>query len=442
MTFTPPIAALTALLLTLLTPAVAPFAAAQRQSEPAEEMRAAGQGPLRPGEAPAALASRAAEFFQFARERQWEGAAAMVSEQSHHLFSIPDGALPEIVLTHITFNPGKILQLELTGNSWFHLSPVRRPPGDEGPDLPAIFQMEILLLDDDYYPELTLLWAVEDQEWRLLSDDNYRHYLSLNIPGDARGRCTRFMSLLRHAQWAEAAEMISSRTAQLPFSPPVEGHKDLIQSLTCVPGKRTFKEFVLTFDRNSWCEIGQYNTAQGWFEMRLHRLSSGEDRLSLIWVLEQDGNWKAYCDADYLRYLDLESVEHIPPGLRETVERYFVNFCRGFNRQWWDAWSDNSLWKAFDLGTEMLQALVPFAEFATFPDPLPVPRFNIKYRHIAGFARRDGGLLEVVVYLRGGGPGVRMEAPTTSLWVQTDSGWQRTTAEAEQVKPPPPSIDH
>lgn len=441
MTLTRAKTASTVLLLALLSLAGSPVTAAAQLQDPAVKTGAADQTPLRPGEAPAALASRAARFFQLVQDRQWDGAAAFVSQQSRRLFSIPAEALPEIVLTHITFNPGKILQLELTANSWFHLSPVRRPPADGGPGVPAVFQMEILLLDDDYYPELTLFWALEDQDWRLLSDDNYRHYLSLNVPGDARGHCIRFISLLRHARWADAAEMVSARTAQLPFSPPVGGPKDLIQAMTCVPGKSTFKEFVLTFDRNSWCEIGQYNAAQGWFELRLHRLSSGEDQLSLIWILEEDGSWSAYCDADYLRYLDLEPADKMPPELQETVERYYVNFCRGFNRQWWVSWSDNSLWKAFDLGSENLRARVPFAEFATFPDPLPVPRFNIKYHRIAGFARREGGLLEVVVYLRGGGPGARMEAPTASQWVRTDGGWRRTTAEVERtIKFQPPKV--
>jgi hypothetical protein len=405
------------------------------------EVSAATRPPLRPGEAPAALSARAAELFQLAGQRQWDGAAAMVSRQSRQLFSIPDDALPEAVLTHITFNPGRILQLELTRESWYHLAPYRRAPGENRPEGSEIFQMEILLLDEDYYPEMTLLWIFEDQEWHLLCDDIYRHYLNLEIPGDSRGICTRFMRLLRHGQWDEAAELVSTRAAQLPFSDSVANDKELIHSLTWVPGKDTFKKFILTFDRHSWCEIGQYNADQGWFEMLMHRLSSGEDRLSLIWVREA-GTWKVFCDADYLRYFDLEPPERLPPALSEAVERYHVNYCRGFNRQWWDDWSDKSLWKAYELGSENLQARVPFSEFATFPDSLPVPRFSIKYRRLHGFARRDGGLVEVVVILRGGGPGARLEAPDTSLWIEVDGQWRRTTREVEAIRPVPPPTAH
>lgn len=421
MKFSTPGRALLALALLALT--AAPAAGAMPQ-----EGRSAARAPLRPGEAPAALSERAAEFFQCAVERRWEGAAGLVSRRSRTLFSIPEEALPEAVLTYITFNPGRILQLELTGKSWYHLSPARRDP--------EIYQMEILLRDEDYYPEMTLFWIHEDQGWQLLCDDIYHNYLALKIPGDSRGHCTRFMRLLRHGQWADAAKMVSARTVNLPFSPPTTGDKELIHSLTLVPGKDTFKEFVLTFDRDSWCEIGQYNEEQGWLEMRLHRLSSGNKQLSLIWVRE-DGTWKAFCDADYLRYLDLQPPERLPSALAEAVERFYLNFCRGFNRQWWDDLSDKSLWKAYDLGSEKLQARTPFSEFATFPDPLPVPRFNVKYRRIAGFAEREGGLVEVVVFLRGGGPGARLEAPATSQWIEMDGRWRRTTAEVEEVKPLP-----
>lgn len=424
------------LVLAMLAAAAAPATATTTQDE-----QSAAWSPLRPGEAPAALSARAAEFFNLAGRRQWDGAASMVSRRSRDLFSIPDDALPEAILTHITFNPGRILQLELTGKSWYHLSPSRRPSGKGRPGESDIFQMEILLQDEDYYPEMTLLWIFEDQDWRLLSDDIYHHYLTLDIPGDSRGLCTRFMRLLRHGQWAEAAEMVSVRTARLPFSPVGGGARELVHALTLVPGKDTFKEFVLTFDRDSWCEIGQYDADQGWFEMRMHRLSSGVEEISLIWVREE-GSWKAFCDADYLRYLDLEPPERMPPALLETVERYHINFCRGFNRQWWVDWSDKSLWKAYDLGSEKLRARMSFSEFATFPNPLPVPRFNIKYLRIAGFAVHQGGLVEVVVILRGGGAGARMEAPDTSQWIEVDGHWRRTTAEVEEIRPLAPPTAH
>ena len=256
----------------------------------------------------------------------------------------------------------------------------------------------------------------------------YRRYLDLKIPGDPRGRCIRFVSHVRHGQWNEAAAMVSPRTAQLPFSPPDPGPRDLVQALTFVPGKDTFKTFVLGFDRDSRFEVGQYNEDQGWFEMRLEQLTGAIERLSLIWVREAGEDWKVFCDADYLRYLDLEPPESMPPALAETVEKYHVNFCRGFNRKWWEDLSDNALWKAFDCGTAALQQRVPFPEFATFPDPLPVPRFRIKYQRIFGFAKRENGLVEVVVFLRGGGPGARLEAPATSLWVKQEDRWGRTAA--------------
>lgn len=420
------------LLLVGWTLAAAPAAEPPRRQEmeTAGGDRAAVRAPLRPGEAPAALATQAADFFRMARDRKWGEAAAMVSHYSRETFSIPENALPEAVLTHITFNPGRIFQLELTGKGWFHLAPFQEVDSEGVPPEADIYQMEILLQDADYYPEMTLLWIYENQHWRLLCDDIYRHYLSLDIPGDSRGLCTRFMRLLRHGRWEEAATMVSARAAQLPFSPPEPEPRDLIHSLTFVPGKNAFKNFVLTPDGDSWCEIGQYNEAQGWFEMRFHRLSGGEPRLSLVWVREAD-DWRVFCDADYLRYLDLTPPDRMPPALLEAVERFHTNFCRGFNRQWWDAWSDNSLWKAYDLGTEKLRARFPFSEFATFPDPLPVPRFNIKYLRIAGFAEREGGLVEVVVLLRGGGPGARLEAPATSQWIEIEGNWWRTTADVE-----------
>jgi len=379
--------------------------------------------PLRPGEAPPALSVRAVEFFRLVQARQWDGAAAFVSEQSHRLFDIPGDAQPEVVLTHTTFNPGRILQLELTPDSWFHLAPAHRSPS---------YRMEILLHDEDYHPEMILIWILEGDDWRLLCDTPYRRYLDQQIPGNPRGRCIRFMGHLRHGQWVEAAALISSRTANLPFSPPEPGPKELAHALTFVPGKDTFKTFVLTFDRNSRFEIGQYNEGEGWFEMRLEQLTGAVERLSLLWVREEGGEWKVFCDADYLRYLDLEPPEQMPPALARAVERYHESFCKGFNRKWWEDFSDRALWRAYDLGSEKLQALVPFPEFATFPDLLPVPRFRIKYQRIAGFARRENELVEVVVVLRGGGPGARKEAPATSQWIkQGDGGWRRTTAEAE-----------
>lgn len=388
---------------------------------------AEGRSPLRPGEVPADLSRRADSFFEQVRQRQWGNAAAMVSQRSRTLFAIEQDALPEVVLTHITFNPGRILQLELTGKSWFHLSPHHPPAGNR---VDGLYQMEILLLDDDYYPELTLLWALEDGEWRLFCDDIYHHYRSLEIPGDPRGLCTKFMRLLRHGHWAEAAAMVSERTRDLPFTVPRAGPRELVQSLTHVPGKDTFKQFVLTFDGASWCEIGQYNPEQGWFEMRLHRMTGGTGRLSLLWVREA-GAWRVFCDADYLRYLDLKPPERMPPGLLEAVERYHTNYCRGFNRQWWESLSDNALWKAYEMGSEKLQARVSYEEFATFPDPLPVPRFNIRYRGVVGFAHRSGDIVEVVVTLRGGAAGARLSAPATSQWIEIEGRWRRTTPEAE-----------
>lgn len=393
--------------------------------------RPAVQVPLRPGEAPAELAGQAADFFRMARDRNWDEAATLVSRRSRSAFAIPVDALPEAVLTHITFNPGRILQLQLTREAWFHLAPFHGEAGKDDSPQTDLYQMEILLLDDDYYPELTLLWIYEDQRWRLFCDKSYQRYLSLRIPGDSRGVCTRFMRLLRHGQWEEAAAMVSARSAQLPFSPPTTDPKERIHSLTFVPGKTTFKEFVLVPDGDSYCEIGQYNEQQDWFEMRLRRLNSGQPRLSLIWVREAE-EWRVFCDSDYLRYLDLLPPGQMPPALLEAVERYHINFCRGFNRKWWASLSDNSLWKAYDLGTEQVRARIPFSEFATFPDPLPVPRFNIRYQRIAGIAEREDGLVEVVVYLRGGGLGARLEAPATSLWTEIDGNWRWTKAEAER----------
>jgi len=420
--------------LLLMSLALATAPAAERPQP--QETKAPGgsrgivRTPLRPGEAPAALAAGAAEFFRMTRDRQWDEAAGLVSRRSRMAFAIPDDALPEAVLTHITFNPGRILQLELTGEGWFHLARFQGVAGKEGPAGTDVYQMEILLQDTDYFPELTLLWIFEDQRWRLLSDDSYQRYLSLDIPGDSRGLCIRFMRFLRHGHWEDAAAMISVRTAQLPFSPSAADPKGQIHSLTFVPGKITFKEFVLVPDGNSWCEIGQYNREQNWFEMRLNRLSGGEPRLSLIWVREA-GSWKVFCDTDYLRYLDLTPPDRMPQALLEAVERFHVNFCRGFNRKWWDTLSDNSLWKAYDLGTEKLRARIPFSEFATFPEPWPVPRFNIRYQRVAGFAERENGLVEVVVFLRGGGLGTRLEAPAISQWIAVDGEWRRTTAAVE-----------